>query len=81
MEAKRRVIEVKITFLPPKGPKTDRSGSVILEGDGKLYKSQVEKIISDLVYNLMNTLSDTEVYKAVNGEDEYSKVREQEERS
>ena len=70
MERRTRIIEVKLTLVPPAGSKThERTASLSIDGDGKMYASQVFKIACDLLDSLTKSISDTEVYQMINGEE------------
>ena len=60
-----RVIEVKIT-ISREGKVFERSASLALDGEGVLYRSEVSKMVTQIVENLLGCLSDSEVYKMVN---------------
>ncbi len=67
---KARVIEVKLVLAPPTGSKVyERKASLSLDGDGKMYASQVFKIACDLLDSLTKAISDTKVYQMINGEE------------
>jgi len=64
-----RIIQIDIGFCPPTGPMTRRVATLTLEGEGKLHANQIRKIITDLVNSQIDTLSDTELYEAINGQE------------